>query len=140
MPIPRLCGAALLAAVLTLAARPQAASAQLTVSRTQTAAADRDSTQRAVFDGMEEDMLALFNAQRAFFGRHGRFATEMGELPDFRVRPTTSIRLTSGPDWYVALGGDAEVGVLQYVVRHAAAPAEQTARADAEGSGGAGPR
>lgn len=138
MRISRLCGAALLAAVLTLAARPQAAFAQLTVSRTETAAADRDSVQRAVFDGMQDDMLALFNAQRAFFGQHGRFATDMGELPGFRVRPTTSIRLTSGPDWYVALGGDAEVGVLQYVVRHAAAPAGQTARA--EGSAGGAPR
>jgi hypothetical protein len=136
MRISRLCGAALLAAVLTIAARP--ASAQFTVNRTETATADRDSVQRAVFDGMQEDMLALFDAQRAFFGQHGRFATELGELAGFRVRPTTSIRLTSGPDWYVALGGDADVGVLQYVVRHAAAPAELAAMA--EGSAGAAPR
>jgi hypothetical protein len=138
MRISRIFGAALLAAVLTLAARPQPASAQFTVSRTETATANRDSVQRAAFDGVHQDMLALFDAQRAFFGRHGRFATEMGELAGFQLRPTSSIRLTAGPDWYVALGGDANIGVVQYVVRHATAPAEHTAKA--EGSGAAAPR
>ncbi len=138
MRISRLCGGVVLTAVLALAAHPQAASAQFSISRTQTATADRDSVQRAAFDGTHEDMLALFEAQRAFFGQHGRFAAEMGELPGFRLRPTTRIRLDAGPDWYVALGGDAEVGVVQYVVRHGDAPTGQTAAA--ESTSGAAPR
>lgn len=126
--------AILASAVLALGAAPSAASAQFNVQRTAThPAAARTEAQQAVFDAVNADLNALFNAQRAFFAQHGRYAAALVELPGFQARPESRLVLTVGDGWYVAKGGDAEAGTMQHVVyRGEQAPAEATAAAQAE--------
>ncbi|HLM67068.1 MAG TPA: hypothetical protein VK358_06030 [Longimicrobium sp.] len=133
MRITRSFAVALAAALLSLAAAPSAASAQR-VERTMThPAAERNAAQQAAFDALNADLNALFTAQRAFFTEHGRYAATLAELPGFTARPEAHLVLTSGADWYVAKGGDAEAGTMQHVVyRGEQVPAEATEAARAE--------
>lgn len=113
MRIPHVC-AVLAAAVLALSAGPETAAAQFTVKRSEIAPAVRDDAQAAALQTLAGDMMVLFEAQRAFFREHGRFATELAELPGFP--PQAQITMKAGTDWYVAFTGDPLTGVVQHIV------------------------
>lgn len=121
MRIPRIHAAALLAALFAVAGRPAQARAQenrqdLTVQRTQMARSDRDSMQTALLNAVDRDMSALFDAQRAYYAQHGRFASSFARLPQFPSEPASGISMTAGDDWYVVLGGGPDIGVSQQIV------------------------
>lgn len=137
MRISRFHAAALVAAVLAVAAGSATASAQVNVRRSQLVTHERTEAQVAAFTGVNADLNALFDAQRAFFREHRRWAVSLDELPGFSARPESRLVLTVGPDWYVAVGGDEQMGTAQQIVhRGAEAPAEaiQAARTDPRGA------
>lgn len=136
MRISRIHGIALLAAILALAA-PGAASAQLNVSRSQMVTTQLDAAQQARLDAVNAELNALFDAQRAFFAANGRYAASFAELPAFSTRPESRLVLAVGPDWYVALGGEQEAGVMQHIVYsgdRVPQAAVEAARQDARGA------
>jgi hypothetical protein len=123
MRISRIHAAALVAGLFAIAGRPEAALAQQTaaprelmISRTLMAPADQDSAEVARFDAINKDLNDLFDAQRAYFQEHRRFASELTQLPAFAEGAASGISMTGGPEWYVALGGDPQTGILQQVV------------------------
>lgn len=137
MRISRLYAAALVAAIFAVAAGPGTASAQFNLRRAQSVIGERTEAQVAAFQGLNADLNALFDAQRAFRREHGRFAASFDELPGFSVRPESQLVLTAGADWYVAVGGDERMGTAQQIVHPGGeVPAEaiQAARADARGA------
>jgi hypothetical protein len=137
MRISRLYAAALVAAILAVGAGPGTASAQVNVSRSQWVTGERTEAQVAAFQGLNADLNALFDAQRAFRREHGRWAASFDELPGFSVRPESRLVLTVGRDWYVAVGGDEQIGTAQQIVHPSGdVPPEaiQAARADARGA------
>ncbi|HYW11182.1 MAG TPA: hypothetical protein VE871_04470 [Longimicrobium sp.] len=136
MRISRLYAAALVAAILTAGA-PATASAQVNVRRSHLVTHERTEAQVAAFQGLNADLNALFDAQRAFRREHGRWAASFDELPGFSVRPESQLVLTAGPEWYVAVGGDEQMGTAQQIVHPSGeVPVEavQAARADARGA------
>jgi hypothetical protein len=142
MRISRIHAVALLAGLFAIAGRPNAAFAQqaaapreLTVSRTLMAPAEQDSAETARFDAISQDLNDLFDAQRAYFQEHRRFASELAQLPRFARGAASGISMTAGPEWYVALGGDPQTGVMQQVVYFKEAESTQVARTErVEGS------
>lgn len=137
MRISRLYAAAVVAAILTVGAGPATASAQFKLSRAQMAPAARNEAQVAAFNTVNAEMNALFDAQRTFFREHGRFAATFAELPGFSARPESQMVLAVGQDWYVAVGGDEQVGTMQQIVHRGErvpAAALEAARADARGA------
>lgn len=137
MRISRLYAAALVAAILAVTAGPGTASAQFNLRRSQGAQSERTEAQVAALQGLNADLNALFDAQRVYFREHGRFAASLDELPGFSARPESRLVLSAGRDWYVAVGGDAQIGTSQQIVyRGAEAPPEaiQAARLDPRGA------
>lgn len=136
MGISRIYGIPLLAAALALAA-PASADAQLRVSRSQMAPSPRSEAQEASLAAVNAELNALFDAQRAFFAANGRYAASLAELPGLSVRTESRLVLAIGPDWYVALGGNEEMGVMQHIVytgERVPAEAVEAARADRRGA------
>lgn len=136
MGISRIYGIPLLAAALALAA-PASADAQLRVSRSQMAPSARSEAQEAGLAAVNAELNALFDAQRAFFAANGRYAASLAELPGLSVRTESRLVLAIGPDWYVALGGNEEMGVMQHIVytgERVPAEAVEAARADSRGA------
>ncbi len=136
MRISRLYAAALMAAILTAAA-PATVSAQLTVNRAQSVIGERTEAQVAAFQGLNADLNALFDAQRAFRREPGRWAASFEELPGFSARLESQMVLRAGADWYVAVGGDTQMGTAQQIVfpgSEVPADALAAARADARGA------
>jgi hypothetical protein len=137
MRISRLYATAVVAAILAVGAGPATASAQLKVSRAELAPAPRDEAQLAAFAGVRQDMNVLFDAQRAFFAQHGRYAATLAELPGFSAHPESKLVLAVGPDWYVALGGDEQIGTMQHIAYDSdriPTAALEAARADRRGA------
>jgi hypothetical protein len=137
MRIFRFCLPALLIAVFAVTIGPATASAQFKLSRAQMASAARSEAQVAAFNTVNAEMNALFDAQRTFFREHGRFAATFAELPGFSARPESQMVLVVGEDWYVAVGGDEQVGTMQQIVHRGErvpAAALEAARADARGA------
>lgn len=137
MRISRFYAAAVVAAVLAVGAVPATASAQMNVRRSQVVTRERSEAQVAAYQGLNADLNALFDAQRAFRREHGRWAASFDELPGFNVRPESRLVLRTGPEWYVAVGGDEQIGLAQQIVHWGAeAPPEaiQAARADTRGA------
>lgn len=137
MRISRSYALALAAAVCVVCAAPATASAQFQLSRAQMAPAERSEAQRAHADALNADMNALFSAQREFFRSHGRFAASTSELAELELRPESRIVLMVGTGWYVALGGDEEIGTMQQIVhRGERVPeaAREAARTDPRGA------
>jgi hypothetical protein len=137
MRISRLYAAALVAAILAIGTGPATASAQVNVRRGHLVTGERTEAQVAAYAGLNADLNALFDAQRAFFREHRRWAVSLDELPGFSARAESRLVLTAGPDWYVAVGGDERMGTAQQIVHEGSeAPAEaiQAARADARGA------
>ena len=97
-------------------AMPRAAAAQYQIRSTESAPAARDSVQRAQFEAVKDDLRTLIRSQEAYFQAHGRYAGELTDLPEFRLRPDTIVSFTAGDNWYVALGGGFAVGIQQVVV------------------------
>ncbi|HEX6037958.1 hypothetical protein [Longimicrobium sp.] len=123
MRISRIHAAALVAGLLAIAGRPEAAFAQqtaapreLVIGRTIMGPAEQDSADVARFDAVNKDLNDLFDAQRAYFQAHRRFAAELTQLPAFAQGAPSGISMTAGPEWYVALGGNPQTGVMQQVV------------------------
>lgn len=137
MRISRICTLALFAALFAIAGRPATASAQFTVKRAEMVLAERNEAQLAAFSAAREDLNAVFTAQRAFFTEHGRYAATLDELAGVQVRPESRLAMTVGPDWYVLLAGDEQIGTMQHIVHRGddvPAAALQAARADARGA------
>jgi hypothetical protein len=105
-----------LAAVIALAV-PCAADAQsLNVRRTEHAPQPRTTAQQADFAAAAETLSALFDAQRAYYAAHRRFAASLEELEEFDVPPEAALAFAAEADWYVATVGDRNIGVRQHVV------------------------
>jgi hypothetical protein len=129
--------AAAVAAILAVGAAPATASAQFKLSRAQLVQGERTEAQVAAFNAVNTDMNALFTAQRAFFAAHGRYAAAFDELPGFSARPESRLVMTAGPDWYVAIGGDEQIGTMQQIAHQSEkvpAAALAAARADSRGA------
>jgi len=136
MRIFRFLAAAVLAAS-AVAVHPDAASGQIQVRRSQYVPDTRDETQRAAFGAVQADMNALFDAQRAFLARHGRYAASLEELPALAVHAESRLAMMVGDGWYVVLGGDAAIGTAQHIVHQGEAvpdAALQAARTDERGA------
>jgi hypothetical protein len=91
---------------------PEVLSAQMSVKRTEIAPAGADAAFRQALNG---DLHDIFAAQARHHREHGRFAASLGELGGLETA-TPTISLAAGTDWYVALAGDAERGIVQHVV------------------------
>jgi hypothetical protein len=98
------------------------------------APASVDSAQAALLDVVNQDMNDLFDAQRAYYREHRRFAPSLAELPGFARGAESGIRMTAGADWYVVLGGGPQSGVLQQVVYFRPADGEVARAGGAEGT------
>ena len=142
MRLSRIHAVALLAGLFAIAGRPDAASSQqaaapreLIVGRTLMGPAEQDSADLARFDAVNKELNDLFNAQRAYFQEHRRFAPELTQLPAFARGSAAGIHMTAGPEWYVALGGDPQTGIIQQVVYFKEPEATQVVRSEhVEGS------